>query len=309
MWKFNGVNWTWVAGDNFAEGSAVYGTKGIPSSANKPGSRKSASIEVDSLNNVWIFGGTAYGICPLHSRIIESGGYVNDLWKLDGQNFTWITGSNVPSAPGNWGLKGIPNMNNTPSSRESAASWIDPQNNIWIFGGQGYDSSDSGNFYLFGSCLYQVGLLNDLWKFNGVNWTWISGGNVKDTLPFGDQGVTNPAFYPGGRTSHALWGDILGNIWVFAGYGFGGMYGLFIDASKLILKHLRWTTFGNLMVKAGHGCQDPEMEEYGETTLPMEHQEHELEHVVFQIQKIPSGYSEEMDMHRAQVTNIAILFD
>jgi len=44
-----------------------------------------------------------------------------------------------------------------------AATATDPAGNVWLFGGQGYDSAG------------KVGLLNDLWQYNPTTkqWTWI----------------------------------------------------------------------------------------------------------------------------------------
>jgi hypothetical protein len=50
---------------------------------------------------------------------------------------------------------------------------------MWLFGGYGYDAKGGGG---------QLGLvdiggdgyLSDLWKFDGNNWTWVSGSNTKN---------------------------------------------------------------------------------------------------------------------------------
>ena len=65
------------------------------------------------------------------------------MWKYDGNNWIWISGSNFRNQQGNYGQQGISSSSNIPSSRYSSVSWID-NNHFWLFGGYGYDSN--GNF-------------------------------------------------------------------------------------------------------------------------------------------------------------------
>lgn len=58
--------------------------------------------------------------------------------------------------PGVYGLLGIPSAGQIPGSRDSAVTWSDSNGNLWLFGGQGYDSADT------------LGFLNDLWVFQPV---------------------------------------------------------------------------------------------------------------------------------------------
>ena len=70
-------------------------------------------------------------------------GMLNDLWKFDGTNWTWISGSNQINQPGNYGIKGVPHPDNVPGGRQYAAAWIDSSDNLLLFGG--YDNS-TGNY-------------------------------------------------------------------------------------------------------------------------------------------------------------------
>ena len=63
------------------------------------------------------------------------------MWKYDGNNWTWISGSIIVNQLGNYGQKGISSSSNIPSSRYSSVSWIDNNNKFWLFGGIGYDSN------------------------------------------------------------------------------------------------------------------------------------------------------------------------
>ena len=70
-------------------------------------------------------------------------GYLNDLWKFDGNDWTWIKGNNTFNQLGVYGTLGVPNSANNPGARYFSTSWIDSQNNMWLFGGLGYPASGS----------------------------------------------------------------------------------------------------------------------------------------------------------------------
>lgn len=207
LWKFDGTNWTWVSGANQRHQVGNYGTKGVPSPTNTPGARHLAVTWVDIGNNLWIFGG--YGI---DSR--DGFGPLNDLWKFDGANWTWVSGSNVIGAPGVYGQKGVASANNHPGARNGAVSWVDRNNSVWIFGGNGYDSQGQPNN------------LNDLWKFDGTSWTWVSGSNVVRQGNnfihgvYGEKGVAATDNAPGARSGSVAWVDRNNMLWLFGGRGF-----------------------------------------------------------------------------------------
>lgn len=64
--------------------------------------------------------------------------------------FAWLSGYTTRDKIGNYGEKGIPHENNLPGSRESAVTWIDSSDNLYLFGGIGYatDASAKGIFRL-----------------------------------------------------------------------------------------------------------------------------------------------------------------
>jgi hypothetical protein len=72
---------------------------------------------------------------------------LNDLWKYDGEEWVWESGSKAPNEIGVYGEKGVPNPNNIPGGREGAVSWMDNSGNMWLFGGYRYpiSSDSSGN--------------------------------------------------------------------------------------------------------------------------------------------------------------------
>ena len=63
------------------------------------------------------------------------------MWKYDGNNWTWISGSNIRNQKGNYGQQGISSSSNIPSSRYNSVSWIDNNYNLLLFGGYGYNSN------------------------------------------------------------------------------------------------------------------------------------------------------------------------
>ena len=185
-------DWTWVSGGNLINQTGVY----TAPSGNVPGGRSGSVSWIDASGNFWLFGG--YGIDST-----GSGGWLNDLWKFDGANWTWVSGSNLINQAGVYSAP----SGNVPGGRSGAVSWIDASGNFWLFGGYGIDST--GN--LGGS------LLNDLWKFDGANWTWVSGSNTGDQA--GVYSKAPSGNVPGARYGAVSWIDASGNFWLFGGNG------------------------------------------------------------------------------------------
>src|SRR5690242_16853668 len=70
-------------------------------------------------------------------------GILNDLWKFSNNTWTWIGGSDLHSAFGLYGTKGIPSVSNFPGARIGAVSWLDTSGAFWMFGGQAYDANNN----------------------------------------------------------------------------------------------------------------------------------------------------------------------
>src|ERR1700733_11299400 len=64
-------------------------------------------------------------------------GTLDDLWKFDGYNWAWISGSNYTNQHGIYGTQLIPSSSNIPGSRDGSTGWIDSNDNFWLFGGFG----------------------------------------------------------------------------------------------------------------------------------------------------------------------------
>lgn len=247
LWEYipSASTWTWMGGSSTL-GSAeavpgVYGTIGQPSASNVPGSRNFAVAWTDTDGNFWLFGG--YG-----SDSVNSHGDLNDLWKYSPSSgrWTWISGSNIEpggiGASGVYGTQGVPSSSNAPGAREAPVGWTTSDGSLWLFGGFGFMPDSEG-------------FLNDLWKFDPATsqWTWISG---SDTLPFGNNGnagvygtlnVPAATNVPGSRSSPVAWTDKNGKLWLYGGEG-DDSTGSFIDfLSDLWVfdpSTLQWTWVG-----------------------------------------------------------------
>ena len=205
LWSFNTGTMTWAASSiGGYNANGIYGTKGVPAPGNVPGGRWGATAQLDSAGNLWLFGGFGYDASS------TTPGLLNDLWEYTtGQQWVWISGSNVINQDGVYGTQGTASPSNVPGGRQASASWIDSSGNFYVFGG--YNLSPSG----------QPDAFNDLWKYSSGQWTWLSGSStVNQTAVYGVQGTPSAANVPGARWSSASWIDAAGRLWLFGGEGY-----------------------------------------------------------------------------------------
>jgi hypothetical protein len=132
-----------MSGSDGPNQGGTFGTKGVPAPENVPGARVGAVSWTDAAGNLWLFGG---------HRFTSNTGELNDLWRWDGTNWTWVSGSDSAVQSGTYGTKGVAAPANVPGARQSSVSWTDAGGNLWLFGGSGYDTQ-------------LLGTLNDLWVF------------------------------------------------------------------------------------------------------------------------------------------------
>jgi hypothetical protein len=202
LWKWDGRCWTWVHGSNAIDQEAIYGSIGRPYSANIPCPRNGAVSWTDKSGNLCLFGGTVY-------KLDGSAIWLNDQWEWDGTNWTWVRGSNLVNQPGFYGTMGMPHPKNIPGARCFAVSWTDSDGNFWLFGGEGCGEEPNG-----------VGFLNDIWKWDGDNWTWVSGSSCSWEMGWpGSKGVPDPENTLASRGGAVGWTDDSGNLWLFGGMG------------------------------------------------------------------------------------------
>lgn len=208
LWKYNTVTneWTWINGDNDINQVAVYGTKTITNATNKPGARYVSTSWQDATGKVWMFGGYGYDE--------TFAGNLNDMWIYNPSTnqWTWMQGDKTIDQKAVFGTQGVAAATNKPGSRYVSNSWVDATGELWMFGGYGFDETNSG-------------YLNDLWKYNTINnrWTWVKGDNAVDQRGvYGIQGLADEDNKSGARTGGVSWSDAGGNLWMFGGYGYDG---------------------------------------------------------------------------------------
>lgn len=206
LWKFNTAtgNWTWVSGDKTGNITGVYGTIGVASATNKPGGRSNLMNWVDANGNFWLFGGYGYSE--------SSQGVLNDLWmyNISTNQWTWVNGDKTPNELSEYGLIGVPSILNKVGARSDFYSWTDNNNNLWLYGGTGYDVNG----------IY--GYLSDLWRYNisANQWVWVKGSNLEGQYGYyGGMGSSSPDNKPGARTNGVSWTDLDGYLWMFGGVG------------------------------------------------------------------------------------------
>ncbi len=199
FWKFNGSEWTWIAGSNNpgAAQSGVYGTLGTPAAANTPGAREDGATWTDAAGAFWLFGG-------IGQDSAGNLGSLNDLWRFKNGEWSWMGGSDTVGDLGTFGTMGIADAGNIPPARSLAMAWTDSAGNFWLFGGGGADRSGND------------GALNDLWKYSGGQWTYMSGSELaRQPSSYGPLGTVSAESLPGGCAGKMKWIDQTGKLWAY----------------------------------------------------------------------------------------------
>jgi hypothetical protein len=267
-------DWAWISNDG-TDAANHYATVSLPPpfpDLNTPGARNYpmtwTTTDSVGIQRKWMFGGVGYPLAstPPQPVSIITDDRLNDLWVfVNGteDNGFWIP-ANLPictdsggklfasvisleflDLTGSYGTQNVANPNSTdgscttgnyPGGRWGSATWSDAAGNLWLFGGQGYDSVGvSGDVFL-----------NDLWKFVPGNadvegtfegsWVWVAGPTT------GNQAST--ASYPGGRWAPSVVTDASGTtVWMFGGKGYdsAGNFGFLNDLWKLDIATHTWT--------------------------------------------------------------------
>jgi hypothetical protein len=197
LWKYNPYTniWTWISGGSVPNQLPVYGTQGVPSPLNSPGSRNCPATWTDDAGNLWMYGGYTMG------NLTRA-----DLWKFDTTSLEWtwmsgVTGTSVSNTL----PYGVPtSVLNPRSVAETNCTWTDNQNQLWMYGGV---------------MQYWLDYYDDVIRYNiSTNeWTWIRGGSVGIQPIYGTQGIPDPANNPGSRLAYAKWKDSAGDFYFMNG--------------------------------------------------------------------------------------------
>lgn len=225
LWKYDvSLNqWAWMTGSTSSMGMAVYGTMGVPSVNNTPGIREFGSMGWTDLNgNLWLFGGQSY----LNSTTQMP----NELWMFNPSTleWTWVRGfTTTATSMGTYGVQGVAAPANDPPGRcESATTWVDPQGDLWMYGGM------DGTYNYLG----------DLWKYNIATnmWTYMGGSTGLNAAPvYGVTGVEAPGNFPGGRCVYAKGMESGNYLYLFGGFG---AFGVLNDLWRYNISTGLWTT-------------------------------------------------------------------
>ncbi len=153
--------------------------------------------------NLWLFGGQDANLA-----------FLNDLWEYNIGTNAWTQHAGSGNQPGVYGTQGTASASNLPGGRWGASARRDAvSGNVWLFGGFGCDSTSPGCSNL---------LLNDLWKYSGGQWTWVSGAKTGSQAgTYGTQGTAAAGNVPPGRQASVAWIDSIGNFWMFGGFTSG----------------------------------------------------------------------------------------
>ena len=241
LWKFATSNnkWTFISGAQGVWTGPIFGSQGVGSTGNMPGSRIQTAGWMDASGNFWLFGGTNGSN---YNSILAFPGVMNDLWKFTPANsqWTWVSGASTDLGTPVYGTPGVGSTANTPGARSRPQYWKDGSGNLWVFGGLGVNASG------------RLQPLQDIWKFTPSNsqWTFVGGNTLLADYPvYGTQGVPGTNVTPGIRADYtdtptsAAWRDATGNLWLFGGrtLAAGGFFNLSNDLWRYSPSNSQWT--------------------------------------------------------------------
>jgi N-acetylneuraminic acid mutarotase len=239
LWKYNigSKTWTLVLPSNVASNvNGVYGTQGTAAANNIPGGRQTAVLWADPSGTIWLFGGFGLDSTGTNLGAGQIGSVLNDLWKFDQGTglWTWVSGNNIANQRGTYGTQATSNVStnaaasSVPGARWGAAGWVNPDGDLFLFGGFGYGSVAT----------QPTGFLNDVWEFDVASgqWIWWKGSTDVNqpgtyiTTPFKAFQLNYANNAVGARRGAARWlPDPGGYVYFFGGEGYdsttGGPYG------------------------------------------------------------------------------------
>jgi hypothetical protein len=195
--------WEYTGTANYRAGCGNLWTLVAPANFNPPARWGAVTWTDPATGHLLLFGGQDPSLA-----------FLNDMWEFDITTKTWTKlGSGSTNVPGIYGTQGTAAASNLPGGRWGASARLDASDDLWVFGGFGCDSTGPTCSNL---------LLNDLWKFSGGQWTWVSGANTGNSAgSYGTQGAAATTNEPPGRQATVAWIDNSGNFWMFGGFTSG----------------------------------------------------------------------------------------
>ncbi|MCB0736776.1 MAG: gliding motility-associated C-terminal domain-containing protein [Bacteroidetes bacterium] len=192
LWRWDGENWIWISGDSSGNSMPYY----MKGKGAYPGARNGASFCTDKFGNFWLYGGT--GIDAQGKTVM-----LNDLWLWNGNDWKWIAGDSIGNQHAEF--NGIHNIGKPGGKENSALFFVN--DTLWLFGG------------LTSTGINKTATLNDLWKWTGSNWIWVSGKKVTHS---GIYSGIKQKFEPAARRWPAYTQANFDEAWVYGGSNGGG---------------------------------------------------------------------------------------
>jgi hypothetical protein len=141
--------------------------------------RQAGLLWVDATGTVWLFGGFGFDSTGTGS---PEGAILNDLWKLTGGQWTWVSGANLADQNGVYGTQTTTAAANVPGPRWGAVGWTDASNNLWFYGAWGLGSVTT----------HPKGFLDDVWEYQNSTQQWIWWKGSTDVNESGQRGWCAP---------------------------------------------------------------------------------------------------------------------
>ncbi|MBM3381678.1 MAG: hypothetical protein FJY29_04475 [Betaproteobacteria bacterium] len=163
LWKWSGTQWTKVFASN----------EDACEARTQPNPRRSPSIWVDAKGQFFLFGGISFCTVRDYTMRVVS----NDLWQWNGKSWVLLSGIPNSSRPSRFGRRGHASSLNYPPERYGASSWLDSENNLFLFGGSKNKERTRGIDNLANEVR-----VSDLWRWDGSSWTWVSGHRFRGVI-------------------------------------------------------------------------------------------------------------------------------
>lgn len=243
LWKYDlsSNNWTWVSGSNLGDQSGVYGSKGIASASNMPGTRGGMAMAYTNDHRMLIFGGFGAD----ENRAF---GFLNDYWEYDFSTelWTWWDGAKLVNQDGV-----VPEIDELmdeaiPNSRTNSQAIYDSSKNTWLLFGGGGQRVVSGQLV--------VKYYNSLWELNPDFRFWqlrygVEEPNVR--VSFGEQKIGAVFANPGGRSEAAGVSLANNDLMLFGGSAANGPAGRRNDLWVYSLQNKQWIWQGGYEGESG----------------------------------------------------------